>query len=322
MSRKRSAALVAAGALVGGLVMMISGAFAQGNTAATLSLLPGNNVGVSCPNSLSNANRQSQSETVECAANPPTTTAPPTTSPPTTTAPTTTPPTTTPPTTDAPTTTTVPSSGGTCTSPVWSSSNAEGADTVDSTWTVNNDAWNGSHGPQTIYMCSPSSWYAVSNQTDQGGAVETYPDTEYFTNSTEPISQYNSITSTFSEAFPTDNSVDAGYDLWMNNWSKEIMIWNEDAGDQTYYNTQGTPETIGGVNYEWVDRPAGGEQVFIMQNQEKSGTVDILSVLNFLVAQGKLLPTDVPTQLEYGVEITATNGTETFPMNDLTFSTS
>ena len=71
--------------------------------------------------------------------------------------------------------------GGECTNPVWSTSDAEGTDGLDSSgfWWVNNDAWSGSHGPQTIYVCNQSSWYAVSNQPDLQGQVETYPDTEY-----------------------------------------------------------------------------------------------------------------------------------------------
>ena len=44
-----------------------------------------------------------------------------------------------------------------------------------------------------------------------------------------------------------------------------------------------------------------------------SGLVDILAVLNWLVSQGVVKSTDVPSQLEYGVEICSTNGAETFP---------
>ena len=98
----------------------------------------------------------------------------------------------------SPTTTTAPS-GGNCTDPVWSSSDAEDTDNTDPNdgrqyWWVDNDAWNGGHGPQTIYVCNQSSWYATSNQPNNGGAVETYPDTEYDVgtrqrhHSTKPIS--------------------------------------------------------------------------------------------------------------------------------------
>jgi tripartite-type tricarboxylate transporter receptor subunit TctC len=114
--------------------------------------------------------------------------------------------------------------------------------------------------------------------------------------------------------------MDASYDLWTNNWANETMIWNEDVGDPTYWNTQGKAITINGVAYQFVN--LGSENIFIMKNQEKSGSVDILAVFNWEVANGYAKATDVPTQLEYGVEIEATTGSQTFPMTGLTFNLS
>ena len=220
--------------------------------------------------------------------------------------------------------------GQKCTSPVWSSSDAEGTDNTDNSdgaeyWWVNNDAWSGSHGPQTIYVCSQSSWYAVSNQPDIGGQVETYPDTEYDVGGrdnglpTKTIAQYNSITSTFSEAFPSAGSWDAAYDLWLNNWGTEIMIWNEWSGAQAYWPGQSTQAvTLGGVSYHFYKN--GSELMFFRDTQVKSGSVDILAAFNWLVSQGLVKSTDVPTQLEYGVEICSTTGSETFLVTGLTFS--
>jgi len=240
------------------------------------------------------------------------------------------------------------SSGSTCTSPVWSSSGAEASYNTDpgtGYWWIDNDAWSGSHGPQTLYVCSPSSWYAVANQTDNQGQVEAYPNTEYdvcgrnnaFYPSTKAISAYTSITSTFSEAFPTTgDSIDAAYDLWLNNWSTEIMIWNEWSGTQDYWGqcaepgpNQGdcglTPSavTLAGVPYHVLD--LGGEIIFFRDTQVKSGSVDILAAFNYLVSRGTGVATpvkasDAPTQLEYGVEICATTGAQTFPMTGLTFN--
>ena len=65
------------------------------------------------------------------------------------------------------------------------------------------------HGPQTLNVCNQSSWYAVSNQTNNqdrsrptptpsttsADVISTYP-------STKPLSAYNTIMSTFNEAFP------------------------------------------------------------------------------------------------------------------------
>lgn len=248
----------------------------------------------------------------------------------------------------------------TCTNPIFTSSGAEDTYNTDPNdghqyfW-VNNDAWSGSHGPQTINVCSESSWYAVSNQPDNGGQVETYPDTEYDVGgranpSTKAITQWNSITSTFSESYPSSGSWDAAYDLWTNNWSNETMVWNQWAGSQGYWGNCAEPgpsqntcgekpavaATIGGVNYHFLalgDTDASGnpiqcttanesncELIFFRDNQVTSGSVDLLGIFQWEVAHGYAKATDVPTQLEYGVEVCSTSGTETFPMNGLSFS--
>lgn len=295
---------------------------------------------VFCPNKLTSSQIASNEVHLVCAVPATTTTAPATT---TTVAPTTTRPattttlpggTTTVPattTTTVPATTTTVPTSGTCTSPVWSSSDAQATDNTDSAgyWWVNNDAWSGSHGPQTINVCSASSWYAVSNQTDQQGAVETYPDTEYFVggggggHTTKTISQFASITSTFSEAFPTTTGLswDAGYDLWTNNWTNETMIWNQWVGDPGYWPGQATiAVTLDGVPYHFLDN--GGELLFFRDTQVASGSVDILAAYQWEVAHGYAKATDIPTNLEYGVEVVGTNGATTFPLTGLTFSLS
>lgn len=248
----------------------------------------------------------------------PTTTLPSTstTSPPATTAP----PSTT--TTTKPTTTTRPaSSTGTCTSPIGATSEARGAIDIGTSglWQVRNEAWSGSHGPQSIHACSEQSWYVVSNQPDNGGAVQTYPDSLYTPPAPKPISQYRSITSTFGEAYPAQGNWNAAYDLWMNDWNEEVMIWNEWHGGPGYWPTQATTAVVlGGVPYHFLDND--GELMFFRDSQVKSGSVDILAALQWLVSQGHLKASDVPTQLEYGVEICSTVGTQTFATTGLTFS--
>ena len=236
-------------------------------------------------------------------------------------------------TTAAPTTTTAAAgaAGGNCTNPVWSTSEATGTENLDPNggeyWWADNDAWSGSAGPQTLYVCNQSSWYAVSDQTNNQGQVETYPNTEYDVGgrsngvSTKPISAYNSITSTFSEDFPPGGSWDAAYDLWLNNWGTEIMIWNQWTGTQLYWpSDKSITVDLDGVPY-WFQNN-GGELMFFRQTMVQYGSVDILAAFNWLAANGYVKSSDVPTQLEYGVEICATSGTETFPLTGLTFNVS
>ena len=310
--------ICAASLLVGMIVASVSGAFGASN-AGTFNMAGNTHLGVSCPNSLSNSNVSPNGETLNCAAATTTTTVASTTT--TVPAPTTTVPVTT---------TTLPSGsgGGTCTNPIFTTSEATGTVSLDDAglWWVDNDAWNGSHGPQTLSVCDQTSWTALSDQTDNQGQVETYPNSEYDVGgrnsgpSTVPISAYQSITSTFSEQFPTDGSMDAAYDLWLNNWTTEIMVWNEVSGTNAYWLTQGTPVVVGGVAYQFVN--LGDEFIFIMANQAKSGTVDLLAPLQYLVAQNLVKASDAPTQLEYGAEISATNGPESFPLTGLTFNLS
>jgi hypothetical protein len=237
----------------------------------------------------------------------------------------------------ASTTTTTEPSGGTCTNPTWHSSRTQQSENTDGgaeSWWVNNDAWSGSHGPQKIYACSAASWYAVSNQPNNQGQVETYPDTEYDVGgreslNTKPLSHFTRIKSKFSEAFPTAGGWDAAYDLWLNNYSQEIMIWNQWAGANGYGATLakegGIQANIHGVPY-WFYKN-GGELMFFRKTQVASGSVDILAALNWLVSNpkydGRLVKaSSVPTQLEYGVEVSYTHtdgGNETFPMNGVTF---
>jgi hypothetical protein len=162
-----------------------------------------------------------------------------------------------------------------------------------------------------------------TDQPNDGGAVETYPDTEYDIgggNSTTPISGFTSITSTFSEDFPSAGGWDAGYDLWLDG-GVETMIWNQWAGANGYWPGQATTSlTLDGVPYTVLD--ASGELEFFRQTQAQSGSVDILAAYDWLVQNGYVTASDVPATLDYGVEISYTSGTETFPMNGVTFSVS
>jgi hypothetical protein len=230
-----------------------------------------------------------------------------------------------------------------CTAPSFSTS--EALDTVNTDpdgggfWWVDNDAWSGTHGPQTINVCSQSSWTAVSDQPNIGGQVETYPDTEYDVGGrnnglpTTPISGYpaGSIASTFSEAYPAAGGWDAAYDLWTDNWENETMVWNQWAGDSSFWPSQATTSlTIDGVGYTFLANGTNCsaavestcEYMFFRDTQVTSGSVDLAAIFQWEVAHGYAKASDVPTQLEYGVEISYTSGSETFPMTGLTFNLS
>jgi hypothetical protein len=236
----------------------------------------------------------------------------------------------------------------TCTSPVWSSSNAEGTDNIDpgpnEYWWVNNEAWNGSHGPQTIYVCSQHSWNAVSDQPNNGGAVETYPDTEYDLGGrqnrpiTKSVAQYTTLRSGFGENFPASGDWDAAYDLWTAT-GNETMIWNEWNGGPSYWanlaRTQGVAVTLGGVPYHFMCEGSAAqcapssdpniarpEMIFFRDTETRTGRVDILAAYQWEAAHGYVSSRSVPSSVEYGVEICDTPGNVTFPMTGMTVTAS
>ena len=240
-------------------------------------------------------------------------------------------------------TATPPAPTSNCTNPSYSTSDATGTENIDPNggeyWWVDNDAWSGSHGPQTMYVCSQSSWYATSNQPDVQGQVETYPDTEYDVGGrvnglpTTPISGYpaGSITSAFSEAYPSAGGWDAAYDLWTDNWQNETMVWNQWAGTNGFWPGQATTSlTIDGVGYTFLANGTNCsaanestcEYMFFRDTQVTSGSVDLAAIFQWEVANGYAKASDVPTQLQYGVEISYTSGSETFPLTGLTFNVS
>lgn len=229
-------------------------------------------------------------------------------------------------------------------------------------WWIDQDEWSPSPGSvQTMAVCSPSSWTATDAQPDVGGQVHTYPDTEldvggrstcqFGSLSTTSIGGYHAITSMFNESFPTGGSWDAGYDLWVGPsetvngcptqgvpFDHEIMVWNQWSGGQSFWancangigscpsggNAQAV--SLNGVGYHYFDN--GSELMFFRDTQVSSGSVDILSAFNWLTAHPTADPTDnvkstdIPTNLEYGVEVCSTVGTQLFPLTGLTFSLS
>ena len=194
--------------------------------------------------------------------------------------------------------------GGNCTNPVWSTSEATGTENLDPNggeyWWADNDAWSGSAGPQTLYVSNQSSWYTVSDQTNNQGQVETYPNTEYDVGgrsngvSTKPISAYNSITSTFSEDFPSRGFVGCRLRPVVEQLGTEIMIWNQWTGTQLYWpSDKSITVDLDGVPY-WFQNN-GGELMFFRQTMVQYGSVDILAAFNWLAANGYVKSSDVPT---------------------------
>ena len=108
---------------------------------------------------------------------------------------------------------------------------------------INQDPWTGGQGPQVLNASSFQNWSVTATDTDPPnapGEVLTYPNASFnyyqlntaASGYTIPPAQYDlnnikSLTSDFTESMPqlSDLNAEAAYDLWLNNWQTEVMVW-------------------------------------------------------------------------------------------------
>jgi len=198
---------------------------------------------------------------------------------------------------------------------------------------VNQDPWTGGQGPQVLNATSLQSWSVTATDTDPGnapGEVLTYPDASFnydeidtaASGYTTPPTQYDlnnisSLTSDFTESMPQISSLnaEAAYDLWLNNWKTEIMVWvdTSPAKDRNLADdgmTKVGTYTYDGQNFALWRSGSGitGFYVFLLDHNETSGSVDLKAMLNTMVSLGYIPSTSPLTQIPFGWEISDTGG--------------
>jgi hypothetical protein len=256
---------------------------------------------------------------------PETTTPPPVTTPPATTPPVSTPPATTP---------TAPAAA--CTSPVYTTTARENNGSggfSNGGFVVHNNEWNDEHGPQTLSACSYKSWFVTSDQPGAGNddSVKTYPGTQKLVDI--PMSALGNISSSFSVATPAGSGTiptasskgkqwNAAYDIWLDDFGTEVMIWNDWTMNWRFWYGQygGHQATIDGVLYNAYHN--GDAMWFVRATPVKSGTVDVDNVLKYAQSQGWLTASQRVNAIEYGFEIAYTGAPTRFDLLDYSLTTS
>jgi hypothetical protein len=195
---------------------------------------------------------------------------------------------------------------------------------------VSNNGWGcgspGSCGRQTLTARNPGDWSVASTQAAGNTAVLTYPDVmQLFTNvnNVDPrISSFRYIYSSFAESMPAVTGLDAeaGYDIWLSGTSgpDEIMIWVDNVGRGTGGARQIGKATIRNQVFKVLEY-GDGEIIFSLDHNERSGTVHILSTLNWLQRKGYVSAGAGIGQIDFGWEICSTGGHQgTFVMSRYT----
>ena len=189
---------------------------------------------------------------------------------------------------------------------------------------VNNNVWNGSAAPgwsQTVEAISPGRWQVTANiSTASGGAVVSYPDTQQLY-AERPLATWTGITSSWSEAMnvTAGSQCEAAYDIWLNNFGNEVMIWVDTTASQAAALNADTNlgnVTLGGHTFTVYHRPSSTEYIYYLPGSLPAGTVDVLAVLLHAQANGYIPAGSNLTTIEFGWEIVTTNSLpQTFVMS-------
>jgi Glycosyl hydrolase family 12 len=213
-----------------------------------------------------------------------------------------------------------------CTKPVFVTSDHNGGWSTGG-YFVHNNMWNDSVplGPETLSACAYNNWYVVSNQTDDAGAVKTYPNVHKDYN--EPrISSFGRLSSSFAATAPHTGIYDVAYDIWTNgvatSGSTEIMIWTENF-HQVPAGQKVRTVALGGHTYNVWKTSNNSYIAFVPTRVMRSGMVDLLALFKWTMNQGWLASNSTLGQICYGVEIVSTGGTkQTFSFTNFSISSS
>ncbi len=179
---------------------------------------------------------------------------------------------------------------------------------------VHNNMWNSTkYSPctESLYACSFDNWHVVArmNNNTGDGAVKTYPNVHKNYDSV-PIDSFNSITSTFAETSPHVGIYNFAYDIWINGIATpgctEIMIWNENF-NQVPGGSYVQNVSFGGRTYKVYKTSNSGYIAFVPTANFTSGTMDLLEIMNWTIAKGRLSAKSTLNQICFGVEIVSTD---------------
>jgi hypothetical protein len=198
---------------------------------------------------------------------------------------------------------------------------------------VGNNVWGANPGPQSIWANSYSNWGVWCNHT--GSGIKSYPNSSRYVGRT--LSSLSSLRSSFSATTPSGGAWASAYDIWDNNKRYETMLW---------MNYTGSADGCGNVrpiSYSWsssgcavpayrnvnvgghtwnVFRGANGSITvfsFLRTSKTNSATIDILAIQRWIQARG-WFGNITMGEVQYGFEISTTNGGANFTSNSYSVS--
>ncbi|HWB59371.1 MAG TPA: hypothetical protein VG733_07755 [Chthoniobacteraceae bacterium] len=188
---------------------------------------------------------------------------------------------------------------------------------------VHNNMWNASSG-QTLTARAYNDWSVTATFPDTT-SVKTYPNVHKDINNLKglPLSNFQTITSTFAGKAPPVGIYDVAYDIWLNGVGSgkgviELMIWTENRKQVPLGSVQ-AHVTFDGVAYDAWHYTKGGENVITLvpANVMTSGNLNLKAIFDWAIKLGWMPANPTVNQIDYGVEICSTeNKPATFTFTD------
>ncbi len=182
-----------------------------------------------------------------------------------------------------------------CRHPNYTSSSYSGQTAYGSNYEVENDVWNPVRIHQKLYSCQHNSFYVSASVTNEGGAVQSYPSSQYTFSSHVELTKFKTLTSDFGfEHAPTGSGLDYefAYDIWINGYGgnnhTEVMIWEYNDGQTPAGSKVGTASLDGSRWVVWEGGKVGrdgGDIVTFVDAPRESGTVDLLDFFHYMVGK-------------------------------------
>ena len=204
--------------------------------------------------------------------------------------------------------------------PAWQSDEPKGGWSHGGFYLFNN-VWNqkSKPGPQHIWANSYKDWGVTSTQTTST-AVRAYPCVQKsLKGGGVKAGAFTRMISAYAEQGPEKGIYNASYDLWFNGLKKEVMFWVDSA----HWGDLGKPlETVTLGGKRWKVYHEGEYTRFQLEKTEKSGTVDLLAGIQYMIGKGWLSPEDLAWQINFGFEICSTeNRPREFKVSDYSLET-
>ena len=192
---------------------------------------------------------------------------------------------------------------------------------------VRQEVWNPQPAlrKQDTKVWGPGNWTTTVNAAAGNTEVNNYPDVSdtvtTSNNTPQPVSSYHSMVSTYSENMHVNVGTDAeaAYDIWLNDYNNELMIWVDNHGQEPAGTNTGKTITVGGNTYHVWDEPGHGTVSLVLDSNAQSGTTDILGIVKALQGMGIYSATAGFSQVDFGFETPSTGGVdETFAVTGYT----